>query len=54
LIRTSEADFTLILGYDIPKKFITNELEDILSKMGRRAEIREDLSKVRIKIGPSS
>jgi len=26
------------------------ELEDILSKMGRRVEIREDLSKIRIKI----
>jgi len=52
LIRTSETDFTLILGYDIPKKFIKTEIEDIFSKMGSRAEIREDLSKLRVKILP--
>ena len=53
LSKVSENDFTLILGYDVPKKFIRTELEDILSKMGRRAEIREDLSKIRVKILPS-
>ncbi len=50
LSRASETDFTLILGYDVPKKFIKNELEDIFTKMGRQAEIREDLSKIRVKI----
>lgn len=53
LIRTSETDFTLILGYDVPKKFIITEIEDIFSKMGSRAEIREDLSKIRVKILPT-
>ncbi|HPJ85130.1 MAG TPA: ribbon-helix-helix protein, CopG family [Methanothrix sp.] len=52
LSKVSENDFTLILGYDVPKKFIRTELEDIFSKMGRRAEIREDLSKMRVKITP--
>ncbi|HPJ29792.1 MAG TPA: ribbon-helix-helix protein, CopG family [Methanothrix sp.] len=50
--RTSDTDFTLILGYDIPKKFVKTELEDIFSRMGRRVELREDLSKIRIKIYP--
>lgn len=53
LSKSSENDFTLILGYDVPKKFIRTELEDIFSKMGRRAEIKEDLSKIRVKILPS-
>ena len=52
LSKTSETDFTLILGCDVPKKFIRTELEDIFSKMGLRAEIREDLSKIRVKIIP--
>ncbi|KQC16064.1 MAG: ribbon-helix-helix protein, CopG family [Methanothrix sp.] len=50
LSKVSEKDFTLILGYDMPKKFIRTELEDILSRMGSRAKIREDLSKMRIEI----
>lgn len=53
LSKSSENDFTLILGYDVPKKFIKTELEDIFSRMGRRAEIKEDLSKIRVKILPS-
>jgi len=53
LSKASETDFTLILGYDVPKKFIRTELEDIFSKMGSRVEIREDLSKIRVKILPS-
>ncbi len=53
LIRTSETDFTLILGYDVPKKFIRTEIEDIFSRMGSRAEIREGLSKIRVKILPA-
>jgi hypothetical protein len=53
LSRASKTDFILILGYDVPKKFIRTELEDIFSKMGSRAEIREDLSKIRVKILPS-
>ena len=54
LSKVSENDFTLILGYDVPKKFIRTELEDIFSRMGSQAEIMEDLSKIRIRIVPSS
>lgn len=50
--KTSETDFTLLLGYDVPKKFVKTELEDIFSKMGIRAEIKEDFSKLRVKILP--
>jgi len=50
LSKTSKTDFTLILGYDVPKKFIMTELEDIFYKMDLHAEIKEDLSKLRVKI----
>lgn len=52
LSRTSETDFTLLLGYDIPKKFVMMELKDIFSKMGIKVDIKEDFSKLRIKILP--
>ncbi len=52
LSRTSDADFTLLLGYDIPKKFVKMELLDIFSKMGIKVEMKEDFSKLRIKILP--
>ncbi len=52
LSRTSETDFTLLLGYDIPKKFVKTELEDIFSKMGIKVDVKEDFSKLRIKILP--
>jgi hypothetical protein len=52
LSRTSDADFTLLLGYDIPKKFVKTELLDIFSKMGIKVDIKEDFSKLRIKVLP--
>jgi hypothetical protein len=52
LSRTSETDFTLLLGYDIPKKFIKTELLDIFSKMGIRVEVKEDFSKLRLRVLP--
>ena len=54
LSKASETDFTLLLGYDVPKMFIRTEIEDIFTEMGRRVEIIEDLSKIRIKILPSN
>ena len=50
LSKTADADFTLLLGYDIPKKFVKTELEDIFSKMGIKVDIKEDFSKLRIRI----
>jgi len=50
--KTSDADFTLLLGYDIPKKFVKTEIEDIFSKMGIRADVKEDFSKLRVKLLP--
>lgn len=52
LSKTSDADFTLLLGYDIPKKFVKTELVDIFSKMGIKVDIKEDFSKLRVKILP--
>jgi len=52
LSRTSDTDFTLLLGYDIPKMFVKTELLDIFSKMGIKVDIKEDFSKLRVKILP--
>ncbi len=52
LSKTSDADFTLLLGYDIPKKFVKTEIEDIFSKMGVKVDVKEDFSKLRIRILP--
>jgi len=52
LSKTSETDFTLILGYDVPKKFVKIELENIFSKMGINVVIKEDFSKLRMKVQP--
>jgi hypothetical protein len=49
LTKTSDNDFTLVLGSDIPKSFIKNELEEIFKGMGARAEIKENFSKLRVK-----
>jgi Arc/MetJ-type ribon-helix-helix transcriptional regulator len=50
LKKNSENQFTLILGSDIPKKFVKRLVNDVLSEMGFTTEIREDFAKLRIKI----
>lgn len=52
LSKTSDADFTLLLGNDTPKKFVKMELEEIFSKMGFKVDIKEDFLKLRIRILP--
>jgi len=52
LSKMSETDFTLILGYDVPKKFVKMELEHIFAKMGIKVDIKEDFSKLRLKVLP--
>ena len=52
LSKMSETDFTLILGYDVPKKFVKMELEHIFAKMGIKVDIKEDFSKLRLNILP--
>lgn len=52
LSKTSNTEFTLILGYNAPKKIVKMELEYIFTKMDMPIDISEDLSKLRIKILP--
>ncbi|MCD6456040.1 MAG: hypothetical protein J7K81_04545 [Methanophagales archaeon] len=51
LRKTSKSDFTLVLGSDVPKKFVKTELEEIFAAgMGFQVEIKEDFSKLRVKV----
>ncbi len=48
VIKDSENMFTLVLGSDVPKKFIRIFLEEVLAGMGYKVEIKEDLAKLRM------
>jgi len=50
LFKTSKNEFTLIFGSDAPKKFVKAELEEIFAGMGFLVEIKEDFSKLRVKV----
>ncbi len=50
LSKTGKNEFTLIFGSDLSKKFIRAELEEIFQGMGFLVEIKEDFSKLRLKI----
>jgi len=50
LSKTSKNTFTLVLGSDVPKKFVKTELEEIFDGMGFQVEIKEDFSKLRVKV----
>ena len=48
--KTGKSEFTLIFGSDAPKKFVRTELEEIFSGMGFNVDIKEDFSKLRLKV----
>jgi hypothetical protein len=50
LSKRSKEEFTLIFGSDLPKKFVKTELEEIFKGMGFMVEIKEDFSKLRVKV----
>ena len=50
LNKTTKNEFTLVLGSDVPKKFVKTELEEIFGGMGFRVEIKEDFSKLRVNV----
>jgi len=50
LNKTSNNEFTLVLGSDVPKKFVKTELAEILGGMGFLVEIKEDFAKLRVKV----
>jgi predicted CopG family antitoxin len=48
LVKESSNRYTLLLGSEIPKKFVKMFLEEVLNGMGFKVEIKEDLAKLRI------
>lgn len=50
LNKNSENDFTLVLGTETSRKFVKNFIQEFLSVRGLRAEIKEDILKLRVKL----
>jgi hypothetical protein len=50
--KNSEKDFTLILGSEIPKKFVKVTLEEFFDVLGIKAEMKENLAKINVTIKP--
>ena len=50
LSKTSDTDFTLVLGHDVAKNFVKTELEEIFRGMDVKVEVKEDFSKLRLKV----
>jgi hypothetical protein len=48
--KNGKNEFTLIFGSEAPKKFVKTELEEIFTGMGLIVEIKEDFSKLRVKV----
>ena len=48
--KTSKNEFTLIFGSELSKKFIRTELEEIFQGMGFMVDIKDDFSKLRLKV----
>jgi hypothetical protein len=50
MTKNSENDFTLILGSELPKKFVRIFIEEFLSGTGVKAEIKENLAKISVTV----
>jgi len=50
LKKDSENEYTLMMGSERNNRFIKVFLEEVLAGMGHKAEIKEDLTKLRIRI----
>jgi hypothetical protein len=48
--QASKNEFTLILSSDVLKNFIKTLLENTLTEMGFKVELKEDLAKLRLKV----
>jgi len=48
--RVGEKDFTLIFGNDLTKEFIKTFLEEVFSKLGIEVDVKEDLTKLKIRV----
>lgn len=49
LSKDSENNFTLLMGSEVPKKFIRVFLEEVFAGMGVKIDVKEDIAKLRIK-----
>ena len=54
LTKNAPNDYTLVLVSEISKDFIRIFLEEYFAAMGARAEIKENLTKLRVTIKPST
>jgi len=52
MTKNSEKDFTLVLGSEVPKKFIRILIEEFFSAIGVKAEIKENLAKLNVTVKP--
>jgi len=52
MTKNSDRDFTLILGAEIPKKFVKILIEEFFSAIGVRAEIKENVAKLNVTVKP--
>ena len=50
MTKDSENNFTLVLGSELPKKFVRIFLEEYFAGMGVKAEIKENLAKLRVTV----
>jgi Arc/MetJ-type ribon-helix-helix transcriptional regulator len=54
LIKNEQNDFTLILASEVSKDFIRIFLEEYFAAMGVKAELKENLTKLRVAIKPGA
>ena len=50
LIKSSEREFTLVFGSELPKKFVRVFLEEFFSAMGIKVEVKENLTKLNVSV----
>jgi hypothetical protein len=50
ITKNSEKDFTLVLGSELPKKFVRVLVEEFFSVLGIKADIKENLAKLNVTI----
>ena len=52
LTKNSDKDFTLVLGSELPKRFVRILVEEFFSGAGIKAEIKDNLAKINVTIKP--
>ncbi len=52
ITKNSEKDFTLVLGSELPKKFVRVTIEEFFAALGIKAEIKENLTKLNVTLKP--